>query len=188
MANFKDSPHFTNHNDYYTQKSTWQQIKKFIPENLRVFEAFCLNSNLQSAEYLRELGYVVIADNKIDCLNNDHLPASADYDVIISNPPFERIRSWKERKNNLKYKCIKKLFELNKPFCILMNSTNIHAKWFGELMEGHETDVKFIYPTKKIQYDKYEIGGKKKMETKKNACSFNSIYFTYKLLKNNHWI
>jgi len=188
MANFKDSPHMAIHNDYYTQKSTWQQIKKFIPKNLRVFEAFCLNSNLQSAEYLRELGYVVIADNKIDFLNDEHLPPKEDYDCILSNPPFQRIRSWKDRKNNLKYKIIKKLFELNKPFCILMNSTNIHAKWFGELAKPHLEHIRFIYPTKKIQYDKYEAGGIKRIPQKKNHCSFNTIYLTYKLLKNNHWI
>jgi len=73
-------------------------------------------------------------------------------------------------------------------FCILMNSTNIHAKWFGELAKPHLEHIRFIYPTKKIQYDKYEAGGIKRIPQKKNHCSFNTIYLTYKLLKNNHWI
>lgn len=188
MANFKDSPHFSTHDDYYTPKSAWKQITKFIPESYRIFEAFNLGSNLQSAKHLKELGYEVIADNKIDFLNNKHLPPKDSYDIIISNPPFQRINSWKKRKDNLKYKCIKKLFDLDKPFIILLNSTNIFSKWWMELVKGKEMDVKFIFPSKKINYDKYEKGGKKKVNVKKNACSFNSIYVTYKMLKNNYWV
>tara|TARA_Y100001973_G_C5201680_1_gene338228 strand:- start:515 stop:1078 length:564 start_codon:yes stop_codon:yes gene_type:complete len=187
MANFKDSPHFSTHNDYYTPKIAWEQIVKFIPKNYRIFEAFCLNSNLQSAKYIEELGYEVIADNKLDFLS-DELPSKESYEMVLSNPPFQRINSWKKRKDNLKYRCIKKLFELDKPFIILLNSTNIFSKWWKELVKGKESDVRFIFPSKKINYDKYEVGGKRKIQTGKNACSFNSVYITYKMLKNNHWI
>ena len=62
------------------------------------------------------------------------------------------------------------------------------SKWWKELVKGHETDVKFIFPSKKINYDKYEKGGKKKVQVKKNACSFNSIYVVYKMLKHNKWV
>lgn len=188
MANFKDARPFEVHDDYYTKKETWEQIQQFIPKNYRIFEAFCLNSNLQSAEYLRELGYEVIADNTIDFLNDDHLPPKDSYEAILSNPPYQRVPSFKQRKNNIKYKLVEKLFKLDKPFCILMNSTNIHAKWFGELAKPHVEHIRFIYPTKKIDYDKYEKGGTKKIPQRKGHCAFNTIYVTYKLLKHNHWL
>ena len=85
-----------------------------------------------------------------------------DKDIIISNPPFQRIKSYKQRKDNLKYKCLQKLLELDKPFIILMNSTNMFQKWFMELFEGK--DIKFIFPSKKIQYDKYKEGGEEQID------------------------
>jgi hypothetical protein len=202
MSNFKDSPHFATHNDYYTPKSAWENIDHILTQiqvqkskskrknkNLVIFEAFNLGSNLQSPKYLEEMGYKVIADKTIDFLNDDHLPKKKSYDIIVSNPPFERIKSWKQRKENLKYKCIKKLFDLGKPFIILLNSTNIFSKWWAELVAPHKNDVKFIFPSKKIQYDKYEKGGVVKADTKgKNNCSFNSIYICFKVLKSNEWI
>ena len=47
MANFKDSPHFSTHNDYYTPKSAWEQIQNFISKDKTIYEAFMLNSNNQ---------------------------------------------------------------------------------------------------------------------------------------------
>lgn len=187
MANFKDSPFFSTHNDYYTPKIAWEQIAKFIPKNYRIFEAFCLNCNLQSAKYIEELGYEVIADNNLDFLEGE-LPSKESYDCILSNPPFQRINSWKKRKNNLKYRCIKKLFDLDKPFIILLNSMNLCSKWWKEVIKGNEEHIKFIYPSKKINYDKYEKDGKTKIIVKKNNCSFISVYVTYKMLKQNHWV
>ena len=153
MANFKDSPKFTTHNDYYTPKLAWEQIKPFLEEKNfgAIFECFLLNSNEQSKTYLEELGYNVIGNKNVDFLDEttwDETMIKKDYDCIISNPPFERIKSYKERKSNLKYKCIKKLLDNDKPFIILMNSTNMFQKWFMELVEGK--DIKFIFPSKKI--------------------------------------
>lgn len=190
MANFKDSPKFTTHNDYYTPKLAWEQIKPFLEvKNFgAIFECFLLNSNEQSKTYLEELGYNVIGNKNVDFLDEttwDETMIKKDYDCIISNPPFERIKSYKERKSNLKYKCIKKLLDNDKPFIILMNSTNMFQKWFMELVEGK--DIKFIFPSKKIEYDKYKEGGLIK-EKSSGSCSFNSIYVCYKVLDKNEWI
>ena len=162
MANFKDSPIFSTHNDYYTPKYAWEQIQHFVSKDKVVYEAFMLNSNEQSKKYLQELGYNVVGDKTIDFLTNDL------------------------RKDNLKYKCIKKLLDIDKPFIILINSTNTFQKWYKELVQGK--DIKFIFTSKKINYDKYEEGGIKKIEQKKNACSFNATYMTYKVLDKNEWI
>jgi hypothetical protein len=58
-------------------------------------------------------------------------------------------------------------------------------KWFMELSEGK--DIKFIFPSSKINYDKYKEGGEEKIEGGKGA-SFNSIYVCYKILDKNEWI
>ena len=146
MANFKDSPHFSTHNDYYTPKSAWEQIQNFISKDKTIYEAFMLNSNEQSKKYLTELGYKVVGDKTIDFLTNDLDKDS--YDIIISNPPFERIKSFKKRNDNLKYKCIKKLLDNDKPFIILINSMNLCSRWFSELCK--DKDIKIIYPKKKL--------------------------------------
>ena len=104
---------------------------------------------------------------------------------MVSNPPYEKIKSFKQRKTNLKYKCIKKLLDNDKPFIIIINSTNILSRWFKELVNNYE--IKFIYPTKKMYFDKYEKGGKKHIETKKGT-SFLACYMTYKVLDKNEWI
>mgnify|MGYP003633311830 CR=1 FL=1 len=191
MANFKDSPHFSTHNDYYTPISAWKNIQHLLDAKgtKKIFESFLLNSNEQSKNNLKTLGYEVIGNKNVNFLDENTWTQeikNKDYDIILSNPPFERIKSYKSRKENLKYKCIKKLFDNDKPFIILMNSTNMFQKWFMELVEGK--DVNFIFPSKKIQYDKYKEGGIEKIEMEKNSCSFNSIYVCYKVLDKNEWI
>ena len=64
-----------------------------------------------------------------------------------------------------------------------MNSTNMFQKWFKELTS--DRDIKFIFPTKKIEYDKYLDGVPCE---KGKGCSFNSIYVCYKILDKNIWI
>ena len=66
-----------------------------------------------------------------------------------------------------------------------MNSTNMFAKWFKELVEGH--DIKFIFTSRKIQYDKYQKGGVDKI-IQTGGCSFNSIYVCFKVLDRNVWL
>lgn len=187
MSNFKDSPLFAVHNDYYTPKSAWEQIKQFVNTDLKVWECFLLNcGNEQSKKYLTECGYEVIGNKNVDFLNEEtYTPEmkNKDYGIIISNPPFERIKSFKQRKENLKYKCLKKLLDLDKPFIIIMNSTNMFQKWFMELVEGK--DIKFIFPSSKINYEKYKDG--EPVEAGK-SCSFNSIYVCYKIIEKNEWI
>ena len=182
MANFKDSPIFSTHNDYYTPKYAWEQIQHFVSKDKVVYEAFMLNSNEQSKKYLQELGYNVVGDKTIDFITNDL--DKDTYDIVISNCPFEKI-IFSRRLTNLKYMCIKKLFDNDKPFIILLNATNLFSKWFKELTQGK--DIKFIIPDHIINYDKYEKGGITKMKNGKSA-SFKSVYVCYKVLDKNEWI
>lgn len=199
MANFAISHHFEVHDDYYTPKSAWEQIQNFIPQDYTVWECFSKNSNEQSIRYLKELGFNVIGSKHYDFLTNEgieHTGLELDLDregfvkhfeqiVIVSNPPFHKIKSFKKRKDNLKYKCIKKLLDYDLPFIIIINQSNLHQKWMQELLSGR--DIKFIFPSKKINFDKYKEGGEEKLETTNNP-SMNTVYMTYKILDKNEFI
>jgi hypothetical protein len=57
MAGFHTKT-FLKHDDYMTPKTAWEDIKKYIPQNKTIWEAFYGNG--KSGEYLTELGFNVI--------------------------------------------------------------------------------------------------------------------------------
>jgi len=167
MANFKDCSHFNIHDDFFTRKKTWEQIKDFIPKKI-LWEFCLLNSNEQSKYYLKELGFEVVGDKTIDFFNHNL------GEVLISNIPFS---------SNLKIRILKRLVEIDKPFIIIMNSMNIFTKYFKEIFQ--DKDLYFIYPSTKIHYDKYKNG---ELQETKNNTSFYSVYVCYKIIDKNIFI
>tara|TARA_Y100001972_G_C7560287_1_gene281424 strand:- start:36 stop:554 length:519 start_codon:yes stop_codon:yes gene_type:complete len=163
MANFKDSPRFDIHDDYYTRKETWKQIIPYLPTDKTYWEFCSLGSNGQSIKNLKELGLNVIGSTTHDFLKDELLEA----DILITNPPFDK---------KIKIPILEKLAESDKPFIIIMNSTNIFTKYFNRIFG--EKDIKFIYPSTKIHFDKYE--GTKYIESKNNT-SFYSLYVCYNI-------
>ena len=95
-------------------------------------------------------------------------------EVLVSNIPFS---------TDLKIKMLKRLVELDKPFIIIMNSMNLFTKYFKEIFE--DKDLYFIYPSTKINFDKYEKG---ELKETKNNTSFYSVYVCYKIINKNIWI
>lgn len=198
------------HNDYYTPLSAWQDLAKVLRETsvfkqspakrtangdpvtplpkLRVWEPFMLNSNGASKIHLESLGFEVQGNVQTDFFELSSRPDPKSYDLVISNPPFERIRSFKRRHDNLKYKCIKGLLDIGKPFVLIINSLNVCSRWFAELVRGQEQHIRFIYPAKKINFEKYKPGGQEKIHVEKNSASFLSIYMCFKVLLDNTWI
>ena len=145
MANLKISCNFNIHDDFYTRKKSWEQIKKYIPGDKVLWEFCLLNSNEQSKKYLQELGFNVVGDRTIDFFQHNL------GDVLISNIPFS---------TDLKKRMLQRLVELDKPFIIIMNSLNLYSKYFKEIFKDKE--IYFIYPSAKIHFDKYENGKIKK--------------------------
>ncbi len=165
MSNFKDSPSFKVHNDYYTPKSAWESINHLIPKDKIIWEACMLNSTKsKSPEYLRELGHEVVYDTSWDMLQNQ--PES--FDMIITNPPFE---------TKLKKTILEKLVELDKPFILTMNACNMFSKYMRQIFGENIKHLQIITPSTKIQYDKYE--NHEFVKTKN--CSFYSVFVCYKL-------
>tara|TARA_R100001594_G_scaffold145119_1_gene194952 strand:- start:165 stop:701 length:537 start_codon:yes stop_codon:yes gene_type:complete len=173
MSNFKDSNKFKKHDDYYTRKSTWELIKDYIPKDKVIFEGCMLNSRMsQSKKHLADMGFDVVGDINIDFLNEEQHPKN--YDIIITNPPFD---------TEIKKKIMKKLVKLDKPFILLMNSLNVYTKYFMEIFG--DLDIKFITPAVKIHYDKYQDH---KLVKGKDKTSFYSVFITYKILDKNVWV
>ena len=172
MANFQDSSKWNIHDDYYTKKETFKMIVELIPKNKILYEFCLLNSNEQSKKYLQELGYKVIGNRTIDFLKDNK--QEKDCDILVSNIPFS---------TELKIKILKKLVLLDKPFVIIMNTLNLFSKYFKEIFKNKE--IYFIYPSKKIHYDKYENG---KLLPPQNKTSFYSVFVCYKVIDKNMWV
>ena len=168
MVNLKANSILNVHDDFYTRKKTWDQIKEFIPNDKIIWEFCLLNSNEQSKKYLEELGFDVVGDRSIDFFNHNL------GDILISNIPFS---------SEIKIRMLKRLVELDKPFIIIMNHMNTFTKYFKEIFENKE--IYYITPSTKIHYDKYIDG---ELQETKNKTSFYSIYVCYKVIDKNIWI
>ena len=93
---------FLKHDDYMTPKYAWDNIKQFIPNDKVIWEAFYGDGN--SGHYLTELGFNII-HKPIDFFENNF------GDLIVSNPPFSKIKE-----------ILNRLEELDKPFIIILPS------------------------------------------------------------------
>ena len=165
MANLKLCPHFHVHDDYYTRKSTWALIQSYIPRDKVLWEACLLESNEQSKQHLQELGFTVVGDRTVDMLKANL------GEVIVTNIPFS---------TDLKIRILRRLVELDKPFIIIMNSTNIFSRYFHDIFKGKQ--LYFIVPSRKLHYDRYEGG---ECVATGDRTSFYSIFVCYKMLNRN---
>ena len=163
MANLKDSPNFEIYDDYYTPKSAWIKIQHLIPKNKIIYEAFTLNATLsKSPEYLTELGFNVIHDKTANFL--DDKQRLTDYDIIVSNPPFE---------TELKQEILKKLVVVDKPFILIMNSMNTFTKYFRTIFGDNIKYLQVITPSGKINFDKLETAPTTAVLYNGDTVSFN---------------
>ena len=175
MANFKDSPKFETHDDYYTPKWIFERINHLIPADKTIWEMCLLGSNEQSKKYLTELGHTVIGDNECDCLTDTQY--EKDCDMIITNPPFDL---------KIKLPILQKLVKMDKPFMIIMNSLNIFSNYFQDTFK--DKDIHYIMPRGKLYFDKYN-GQEKLIDNQKNkSTSFYCVIVCYKVIDKNYFI
>ena len=168
MACLKDSPYFNSEkNDYYTTKEMWQNISHIIPKNKIIFEACLLNSNSKSIEYLKELGFNVVGNNTIDCLNE----VDFNFDMIITNIPF---------KTDIKKKILKKFVDIDKPFITIINVMNVYSSYFREIFGDNIKYLQIISPKGKIKFEIYDKELKQLIKCKTDP-SFYCVYLCYKM-------
>ncbi len=154
MANFQNKL-FSKDDEYMTPKSAWEDIEHLIPrtdENQLIYEAFYGDG--KSGEYLEELGFNVIHE-EIDFFDDDERPT---YDILISNPPFQKVQE-----------ILKKLYELDKPFIIILPSSKINTQYFRI---WKDKKIQIIIPKRRIQFIK---------NGRKGSCNFDCFYYCYKI-------
>jgi len=156
MAGFTNET-FIKHDDYFTPKYVWEDIKEYIPTDKVLWEAFYGDG--ESGNYLTELGFNTIHE-PIDFFENNL------GEIIVSNPPFTLIPQ-----------ILKRLHELNKPFILLMPSSKINTQYFRKLFCNNDDPIQIIIPKKRIAFNKRENG--KVFKTK--SCNFDCFYYCWKI-------
>ena len=159
MAGFH-TKHFIKHDDYMTPKLAWENIKDYIPKDKIIWEAFYGDG--KSGKYLKELGFETIHE-PIDFFENNL------GEIIVSNPPFSKIKE-----------ILKRLMVLDKPFILILPSSKINTSY---LREWKDKNIQIIIPRKRINFEKFIDGS---IANEKKNCNFDCLYYCYKMnLKND---
>lgn len=148
MANF--TPISFKKNDHYTTpKQAWDDIKEFIPQNKIIWEPFYHDG--KSGVFLAGLGFDVIHED-INFFNSNR------GDIIVSNPPFSRIKD-----------IMLRLEILDKPFILILPSSKINTKYFRRW----KNKIDIIIPKKRINFISND--------PRKKHCNFDCFYYCYKI-------
>ena len=118
---------FTDDHDadnYSTDKIGWEIIQDYIPKDKKIWAPFYCDG--KQKEIFKELGHDIIHEDR------DFFEYTPEYDLIIDNPPFSKMKDI----------CIK-LKQLDKPFIIIAFSKVILMKWFQKLFKE---DLQVIIP------------------------------------------
>jgi len=156
MAGFATKT-FSKHDDYMTPKSAWINIRNYIPKDKVIWEAFYGNG--QSGTYLKELGYNTIHKD-IDFFENNL------GDIVVSNPPFTKIKDIMFR-----------LVNLGKPFIMIMPCSKMSTQYFRKILETTTEKIQIIVPRKRIHFDKM-IDGK---IVESPGANFDCFYYCWKI-------
>ena len=167
MANMKDSFKFEVNNQYYTPKSAWEQIIHLIPKDKIVWEAFLLGSNKsKSVANLKSLNVNVIGNTEWDYFEKCN---ELEYDLIVSNPPFE---------TKIKQDILKSLVSIDKPFILILNLLNVFSNYFNDIFKDHRQHLQIVYPKGKIYFEKLLENGETEL---KKGTSFYCVYVCFKM-------
>jgi len=165
----------SNDDEYYTPESAIQLLKPHIEhmQGKTVWEAFGRDFNyIESPQYIRKMGFEVIA-------NGDNFWKHQHGDFVVSNPPYSDFVNGKKVKRGMgKYSVIKRLCDLNKPFCLLMPTTFMQTKKFKMLVDTYGK-FQMVMPSVKIQFYKYNSTTKKKYVPGK--CNLYTCWYCWNM-------
>lgn len=145
--------------DYYTPKILVEPILKYIKPNSTIWCPF----DTEGSEFVtvfkeddHEVIYSHISMGKeYDFFN--YTPEK-EYDYIISNIPF-----------SIKLKVLEKLYNLDKPFAVLINLMCLNYQEVGNYFYNKGSDLQLLIPDKKVSFDG-------------NTSSFCTAYFCRDIL------
>tara|TARA_R110000787_G_scaffold234035_4_gene340923 strand:- start:2765 stop:3241 length:477 start_codon:yes stop_codon:yes gene_type:complete len=113
--------------NYATDKVGWEIIEPFLPKDKIIWSPFYCDG--MQKQYFEEMGYNIIHEDK------DFFSYTPEYDILVDNPPFSKMREICAR-----------LKEIDKPFILVAVSKVILMKWFQKLFKDH---LQLITPFKR---------------------------------------
>lgn len=126
------------YDELYTPEYGIKPLLKYLPKNVKIWECTDYGkSNI--TKVLNENNYEVITTNKDDFNFLTDKP-NFDFDMIITNPPY-----------SLKDEFIKKCYEYNKPFCLLLPITSLEGIERGKLFR--EKGIELLVLDKRIDFN-----------------------------------
>jgi len=153
--------------EFYTPRYAIEPLLKYLKPNSKVWCPFDTEES-NFVKVLEENGHVVIPthiDVGLDFF--DVLNEPAEYDYIISNPPY-----------SLKAEVFEKLFDLGKPFAMLVGVVGLFEsqKRFSMFKDN---DFEIMYMNKRVAYFK-------SFEEQKPSLNppFSSVYIAHGIFPN----
>ena len=119
-------------NDWNTPKAAVDAIVHLIPKGSIVYEPFT-NDTSKSHIYIHSHGFKTVSHI------GDFYSNPPVFDIIVSNPPFSDIQ-----------RCLSRLFELGKPFIIIVPLGLIVRNYFKQ----YRNKISILIPAKRIQFQR----------------------------------
>lgn len=124
--------------ELYTPVEAVEMILPYIPENVKnIWECTAIKES-KVVKVLTEKGYNVITSHIEDGLDFFKYEPE-EYDMIITNPPYSK-----------KDQFLKRCFELNKPFMLLLPITTLEGNKRGEMFNKHK--IQLLIPNKRFNF------------------------------------
>ena len=142
--------------ELYTPNYAIEPLLKYLPKDKIILECTDFGSS-NITKLLKQHDYKVISTHKDNFDFLTDIP-NFDFDIIITNPPY-----------SLKNEFLKKCYEYDKPFCLLLPLTSLEGIERGKMFREKGIDVLVL--DKRCDF----------MDNKKSNW-FNTSWFCYKIL------
>ena len=152
MINFAQNGAY---DELYTPEYAIFPLLKYLPKNIKIWECTDYGeSNI--TKVLKNNGYEVISTHKkdFDFLNDE---TYFEFDMIITNPPY-----------SLKDEFLKKCYEYNKPFALLLPLTSLEGINRGKMF--NDKGIELIVLDKRVDFNG------------KGSCWYNTSWFCWNVL------
>lgn len=107
-----------NTDNWETTLEGWKDIQEYIPTDKKIYSPFYCNG--KQKEFFAEMGFDIIHED------TDYFTNTFEYDIIIDNPPFSKMKE-----------ITAKLKEDDKPFILILPPRYIHIKYFFKEFKDH---------------------------------------------------
>lgn len=162
LINYIQKPKF---DDIYTPDYAIKPLLKYIPKGITVWEC-CDFGKSEITRLLKEHGCKVISTDKEE--NFFEYKPSENFDMIITNPPY-----------SLKNEFLKKCYEWNKPFALLLPITALEGIERGQMFR--ENGIEVLVLDKRVNFMEHMV----KNYDKKSSNWFNTSWFCWNVLPKN---